>query len=172
MSAQPLLEDRSAQPYVGIAVTTSMKHEAEKIAELLGELRRWLPSRQLAPTGAPFVRYWAIEMPDRVEIEVCMPVPTPTQGEGRVMSDTLPAGRYAVLVHSGPVQELVAANAMLQQCAEQQGIRFRKHDKGRASVWDSRTETYLTDPGVEDTRSLQTEIAYLVAEERQTSATA
>jgi hypothetical protein len=69
-----------------------------------------------------------------------------------------------VLVHVGPVQGLVEANATLQRWAEQRGVQFEVTQEGRASVWSARTETLLSDSQSEPNPSRQqTEIAYLVA---------
>ncbi len=163
MRTEPHIENRPERPYVGIAAAVSMQEESEAIARHLGELRQWLDSHQLHAAGAPFVRYRRIEMPHRLEIEVALPLASATAGDADVIADSLPAGRYAVLVHNGPVQELVAANALLQAWARQQGIRFDTDETGQASVWRCRTETMLTDPRAEpDPRQHRTEIAYLM----------
>lgn len=163
MPDQPYLDYRAERPYLGIPVFTSMNEEARVIAEHLAELREWMKSRQMAAVGAPFVRYRQIDMPDRLEIDVCLPVESAPPGDGRVRGSALPAGQYAVLLHTGPHDALVAANEKLQRWAAQQGIRFQAHERGDAIDWTSRVETYLTDARSErDANKLQTEIAYLV----------
>ncbi len=163
MSDHPYLDYRAERPYVGIPVFTSMNEEARVIAEHLAELHAWMKSRQLAAAGAPFVRYRQIEMPDRLEIDVCLPVTSAHPGDGRVRGNALPAGQYVVLLHTGPREALVAANEKLQRWAAQQGIRFQTHQRGEAIDWTSRVETYLTDAQSErDAGRQQTEIAYLI----------
>jgi DNA gyrase inhibitor GyrI len=163
LSAEPHLENRVSQFYVGISVTTSIVQEREVVARLLPELNAWLQSRRLTAAGAPFVRYREIEMPHKLRIEVCLPVSEPTGGDDRVTSDTLPGGRYVVLSYRGPAQGLVAANARLQDWAGQHGIRFRARENGKSSTWDSRTETYLGRPEESTEGSLEVEIAYLTS---------
>lgn len=159
----PYLDYRAERPYLGIPVFTSMSEEPRVIAEHLTELREWMRSRQIAAAGAPFVRYRQIDMPDRIEIDVCLPVTSAPPGDGRVRGNALPAGQYVVLMHNGRRQELVVANENLQRWAAQQGVRFQTHERGEATDWTSRVETYLTDAQSErDPNKQQTEIAYLV----------
>ncbi len=163
MSDQPYLDYRAERPYLGIPVFTSLNEEARVIAEHLAELREWMKSRQIAEAGVPFVRYRMIDMPSRMEIDVCLPVTAAPPGDGRVRGNALPAGQYAVLVHNGPHAELMAANEKLQRWAAQQGIHFQTHERGEAIDWASRVETYLNDARSEsDVSKHQTEIAYLV----------
>lgn len=160
MFTEPHLEHRSARPYIGIALTTSMQQAGKDITDHLHALGARLRSRHLAPAGAPFVRYREIEMPSRLLIEVGMPVASPAVGGGGAIADALPEGRYAVLVHTGSPDELVAANARLQQWAQRRGIRFHVEQRGAASIWAARIETSLGDP--EGGTMPRTEIAYLV----------
>lgn len=161
MSADPRIEHRSALAYLGIAATTSMADEADVIRSSLRRLAEWMVAHGHEPLGAPFVRYRRIEMPDRLDIEVCMPVAAGTRGDGFVHHGEVPAGRYAAKSHFGPAQGLVQANADLQQWAEREGIAFDMVQEGPATVWAARIETSLTDPAAEpDPDRLDTEIAY------------
>jgi effector-binding domain-containing protein len=159
MTDQPRIETRSALPYVGIPVFTSMAEEAREIEKHLAELQQWMQAREIAPSGPMFVRYRMIDMPERMEIEVCLPVDEAPPGDGRVRGNEVPEGRYAVLVHKGPLDGLVEANGHLQRWARQEGLEFQTHQRAEATDWTSRIETYLSDPS--EGRP-QTEIAYLL----------
>lgn len=164
MSNAPRIEHRPARRTLTIAATTSMQQEAEVLASTLMRLQSWMASRQLRADGPPFVRYRRIDMPHRLEIEVGVPVAMGAEGDGEVIAGELPAGRYAVLVHTGPKEELVEANALLQKWAEEQRVDFDVRPEGPSSVWSARLETSLTDAAAEpDPRSRRTEIAYLLA---------
>ncbi|WP_439517559.1 GyrI-like domain-containing protein [Hydrogenophaga sp.] len=163
MSETPRIEQRTEQPYLGIPVETSMQEEPRVIASHLQELQAWLRAEGIAATGAPFVRYRRIKMPELLAIEVCLPVQTAPPGDGRVRGNAIPEGRYAVLVHQGPVSGLVEANARLQRWAREQGLDFLTQDSGDVEGWTSRIETYLSDPQQEpDASQHRTEIAYLL----------
>ena len=98
-------------------------------------------------------------MPE-VEISVGLPIESGALGDGRMEFGELPAGRYAVLVHVGPYEDLVQANADLQQWAAEHGVALDGCDG--PSGWAGRVEFYLTDPGDDpDPRAWRTEVAYL-----------
>jgi len=165
MFDSPKLEDRSARSYVAIPVTVALADEPATIPVLLDELRRWMEERHIEPGGPPFVRYLVINMPARLEIEVALPFSGDLQGDHRVIRGELPAGSYATMVHTGPVESLVDANASLQKWAEERGITGETRETGNGTAWTARVETYLTNPKSEpDSRKHRTEIAYLVRE--------
>jgi effector-binding domain-containing protein len=102
-------------------------------------------------------------METRLDIEVGIPVETPVTGDGPVSSGLLPAGRYAVVTHTGPYDGLVSANAALLAWAEENGIAWQMSDDGK--MWGARIEWYETDPAEEpDPQKWETELAFLVAE--------
>jgi effector-binding domain-containing protein len=89
-------------------------------------------------------------------------VDAPVAGSGRVRSGLLPGGRYVTLLHTGPFDGLVAANAALQDWAREQGIALESSADG--ARWNGRVEHYLTDPAEEpDQAKWQVEVAYLTA---------
>lgn len=164
MKTEPRIEHRPCRLYVGIATTTSMQQEAEAVPAALNRLKDWMDSHAVQAEGPPFVRYRRIDMPDRLDIEVCLPVAAAAGGGAELMAGELPAGRYAVLVHTGPVEELVDANAALQAWARRHRVGFAVEETGSTSVWAARIETTLTGPGDDaDPQHRKTEIAYLLA---------
>lgn len=163
MFETPRIEQRCEQPYLGIPVETSMDQLAQVIATHLEELETWMRAEGISATGAPFVRYRRIKMPELLVIEVCLPVQTAPPGDGRVRGNAIPEGPYAVGVHEGPVEGLVEANAQLQRWAREQGLELLTQDSGDVEGWTSRIETYLGDPqGDSDAGQSRTEIAYLL----------
>lgn len=164
MHTEPRCEVRAALDYVAVAATTSLQEMPGLIQACLDKLGAWTASRQLRAAGPPFVRYRKIDMPQRLEIEVCLPLAASAARDAGVTAGSLPAGRYVVMTHQGPYQELVNANASLLHWAEQHGLAFQVHKDGPATVWAARIETYLTDPQAEpDPQRHRTEIAYLAA---------
>ena len=101
-------------------------------------------------------------MAAELEVEIAAPVETAVPGSGRVQAGVLPAGRYVTLVHTGPYNGLVAANAALQDWARDQGISLESSQDGHR--FRGRVEFYPTDPREEpDTAKWQVEIAYLIS---------
>ena len=87
------------------------------------------------------------------------------QGDDRVRSGVLPAGRYVTLRHTGPYDGLIASNAALQDWAKGRGITFGSRDTELGEAWPGRAEHYLTDPSAEpDPAKWQVDVAYLASE--------
>jgi effector-binding domain-containing protein len=127
------------------------------------ELFGWLAARGIDAAGAPFIRYLQVDMANGLEIDVAAPVPSPLQPEGQISAEVLPAGRYVTLLHVGPYDGLMSANAALQKWAVQRGIRWQMTDDSR---WGARVERYLTNPSDEpDRRRWETELAYLAVDD-------
>jgi DNA gyrase inhibitor GyrI len=93
-----------------------------------------LAERGVRPAGPPFIRY--LETGERMELEFGVPVPPGLQG---VETATLPAGRAAVLEHTGSYDGLRAANERLFAWLEEHG------EQAAGPFW----EVYRSDPRAE-----------------------
>jgi effector-binding domain-containing protein len=165
VTIEPKLEYRDEQPYVAIRSQVTMQELGTVLPPLIGEVFGWLESKGVAPAGPPFWRYLVIDMAAKLEIDVAVPVTTAVTGEDRIIADILPAGRYAVLVHTGPYDELIEVTAALLAWAEEKSLTWDKWSEGpRGEGWRARIETYLTDPIVEpDPAKWETELAFKLA---------
>jgi effector-binding domain-containing protein len=142
---EPRLVTRPEQPYVGIRDVVSMD-TIGRVADRIGELIGWLAARGAEPAGAPFLRYWVIDMPARLDVEAGVPVATSLDGEGDVAPGTLPAGRYATVTHHGHPNELVGAITELLAWADEQGLAWDAHEVADGTAWGCRLEAFLTNP--------------------------
>ncbi len=70
MITEPKLEDRNAQPYVGIRTQVPMKEFKGVVPQLLGEVFAWLEKQGVPPAGAPFMRFHVINMAEKMDIEM------------------------------------------------------------------------------------------------------
>jgi effector-binding domain-containing protein len=103
-----------------------------------------------------------IDMDGEMDVEFCIPLATAAPGDGRVQAGTLPAGRYATLIHTGHYDGLRDATRYLLTWGEEQGLRWQTEPGGE---WRARLETYLTDPSQEpDPARWETQLAILIAE--------
>ncbi len=121
MTQTPRVETRDEQPYVAISTNTTMQGLAGAVNRCLPELFGWLGAREVQPAGPPFIRYLRIDMDRELEIEIAVPVKGTVQTDGEVQIAFLPAGRYVTLLHVGPYEDLVSANAILQDWAHEHG---------------------------------------------------
>ena len=158
---QPRIENRAEQPYAGIPMAGFPAAADSTFPALFG----WLGASGVAPAGPPFIRYHLIDMAAELQVEFGAPVAAPIDGDGRVQPGIVPAGDYLVLRHTGPYDQLIGANAALQEYARQHGIRFAVSDAPAGQAWAGRFEHYLTDPAAEpDAARWQTDVAYLLAD--------
>jgi effector-binding domain-containing protein len=162
MQHEPQVQQRAAQPYVGIRMRVTMEGFGAAIDVGFPEVFGWLGEHGVARAGPPFIRYLVIDMETELEVELVVPVRGEVEGDGRVRSDVLPAGRYVTLRHVGPYDGLIASNAALQQWAQEQGIALDSWGTDRGSAWRGRVEHYLTDPSTEpDPANWEVDVAYL-----------
>ena len=164
MSNEPQIQERAAQDYAGIAATVAMDGISAAVDDAFPELFGWLAGNGIAPAGPPLIRYLVIDMAGELQIELGVPVAAPVTGGGRIRPGVLPAGRYAVLRHTGPYDGLVASNAALDEWARENGAEFDRWDTAEGSAWRGRAEHYLTNPAEEpDPAKWETDVAYLLA---------
>jgi effector-binding domain-containing protein len=165
MLTEPKLDNRAQQPYVGIRTQVTIPEMPAAIDKAFPELFAWLGGQGIAPVGAPFIRYHVINMADKLDIEMGIPVAAAVSGAGHIVGDVLPAGRYAALVHTGDYSGLMAATRVLIEWAKAQGIAWDRWDAANGDAFRSRYESYLTNPAeVPDPAKWQTEIAIKLAD--------
>ena len=173
MISTPQLIERPAQPYVAIPARVTMQSMMGLLPKLWPEVAGWLGARGFAPSGAPLIRWVVIDMAREMQIEIGFPVAHLVVGDDRVHAGALPAGRYAVAVHSGHYDQLVAAHAALQEWARRERVSWAVDSTADGEAWAARIESYTTDPGVvANPADWKTEISYLVAAVGDTTAPA
>jgi len=158
---EPKLVARNKQHYVGIRKQVPMTELGSVLPPLTGEVFAWLGKKGLEPAGAPFWRYLVVDMERKLEVDVGVPIVESVQGECQIISDILPAGTYAMMLHTGHPDELEEAAARLLAWAEGKGIRW----KVAGDRWAGRVEWYYSDPEIEpDMTKWETELAFLTEE--------
>jgi effector-binding domain-containing protein len=163
-AAAPELADRAEQHYAAIPARVTMSSIAGVIDQAFPEVFGYLAEHAVAPAGPPFIRYLVIDMEHELRIEIGVPTGAPVTGRGRVRPGVLPAGRYAVLRHTGPYDRLVASNAALQEWAQENGVALDCWQAPDGLAWRARVEHYLTDPSAEpDPAKWQVDVAYLTS---------
>jgi effector-binding domain-containing protein len=159
-TTEPKLEQRDEQHYVGIRVKAAIPELPTVIPQLHSEVRSWLGRQDVAPAGPPFIRYYTTDMATKLDIELGWPTARALSSDRRVHAGVLPAGRYAVLLHTGPYDQLVSVTAGLLEWAEANGVVWKMD----GAEWGARVEFYLTDPGNEpNPAKWATELAFLTA---------
>lgn len=156
--------ERVAQPYVGIGGQVTMA-TLGSVADRIPEIFGWLGARGIAPAGPPFFRYHVIDMERQLEVEAGVPVASAVEGDGNVQPGTLPAGRYATLLHVGAPPTLEAATAALLDWAAERNLAWDVSETGAGEKWGCRLEFYLTDPAEQpDLTKWETQLAFRLAD--------
>jgi effector-binding domain-containing protein len=164
VEAQPEITRRVAQPYAGIRGWVAMA-AIGSVADRIPEIFSWLGPRGVAPAGPPFFRYHVVNMEGELEVEVGVPVASAVQGEGAFGPGTLPAGRFAVMTHTGAPSTLVAATAELLDWAGERGLVWDVSRTEAGVKWGCRLEFYLTNPVEQpDASQWQTQLAFKLAD--------
>jgi effector-binding domain-containing protein len=165
-TTEPKLDDRTEQPYMGIRTQVPVGEMGSGlIPRLHGEVIGYLKKQGIAPTGAPFIRYWVINMPGEMDIELGWPVASALPGDGRVAAGALPAGRYASLIYTG-IMNGVAGNKALLDWGAQQGLMWDNWPTDAGDAFGARYESFLTEPDDEpDMAKWETEVAIRLADE-------
>jgi len=161
MLSTPEIVSRPDRPFAAIRISLDRGEIPSKAPPLIGEVAGWLAARGAAPVGAPFFSY--LEMPEDgpMVMEVGFPTATLLSGDGRVRTGTIPAGRFATLVHTGPYDGLYEANVALGEWLAKQGIAHPMPEASPGPYDAALLEIYETDPAAEpDPQKWQTEVAF------------
>jgi effector-binding domain-containing protein len=159
----PRVVSRDAQPYVALAHSTGVAG-LRAAAHSLPDVFAWLARRGEAPAGPPFFRYLTVEMPERVDVEVGVPLARRLEADDGLVAGTLPAGEYATLIYHGAPSGLVRATAVLLEWGAREDVRWDAEPTAAGERWASRLEIYRTDPAVEpDPDRWETELAFKLA---------
>lgn len=162
-TSEPALVRRPEQPYAAIYGVVTME-TIPLIADRLPEVFGWLAERGIPPAGPPFLRYNAFGPAGRLELEAGVPVAAAVNGAEPVLAGLLPAGRYAVVRHTGPFSQLASATRDLLGWAAARDLAWDRTESPAGERWGCRLEVYLTNPAAEpDPGTWQTELAFRLA---------
>ena len=161
----PVTGARAEEPYVSIPLEVTLK-EWGGTSVLVEEILAWLEEKGVQPSGAPFFRYFVIGDTDKnFKLEVGVPITSPMFGDDRVITGTIPSGKYATLVHYGHPDHISSSFTVLEEWAREHEVEWDNQMGDGEEVWGGRFEYYLTDPAVEpDFEKWSTEIAYKIKE--------
>ncbi|WP_051695551.1 GyrI-like domain-containing protein [Caulobacter sp. UNC358MFTsu5.1] len=128
MITAPVIQERPSVPYAAIRRCVTLPFDDE-IPGILHELFAGLASQGLTPAGPLFFKHNVIAMPD-IEMEFGVPIAEPQPATDTLITGILPAGRFGEVIHRGPYDGLMEANAKLVGWARDHGV-----------VWDSQTHS-------------------------------
>lgn len=163
---EPKIDERAAQAYVGIRERIPMERLTKAACALIGETAEWLRGRGVESVGLPFIRYHVIDMECNLDVEIGWLLGESMDGDERVSSGVLPAGRYASLVFTDDASDGIEGNKVLIEWARAKGIEWDAWDTEQGHAFRSRVEIFL-DGSVDnaDPATWRTEVAIKLMEE-------
>jgi effector-binding domain-containing protein len=108
-----------------------------RLGEVFRAIVHYLDTLGEAPSDAPFVAYYNMDMQD-LDIEAGFPVGCPLPGNAEIQASVIPAGLYVICHYTGVYQGLAQGYEALSQFAAEQGYA----PSGVAYEW------YLSKPEV------------------------
>jgi effector-binding domain-containing protein len=148
----------TSQPTVCARLTAPSQSLGALFGRILGEVFHALGAAGVAPTGAPYGRYYDYG-PESMDVEIGVPVAAappgmPAVGElppGEIGAGMLPGVAAAVAIHVGRYDGLSATYAGLEQWMRSHGHR------ATGAPWES----YVDDPGdMSDMSAVRTEVLW------------
>lgn len=156
--SEPKLVERPEQHYVAIRKRVSMAEIGQTLPPLIGDVFAWLAKKGIQQSGAAFWRYNVVEMDKKLEIDVAVPVASPVKTDDGIIADVLPAGIYAMMLHTGHPDELEEATRNLLDWAKKNKVEWKMNGER----WGGRVEWYYSGPDTEpDMNKWETELAFL-----------
>lgn len=159
MLTEPTIVEKTEQPYAAIVITVTQPEVAEKAPPLIGDVFGWLAEHGGEEAGPVFFNYVNFLPGGRMQMQVGVPTKTQLQGDGRVVTGTLPGGRYVSATLEGPYSELYHANMTVDQWGRDKGHQFAGEQKSDSLIGATRLEIYHSDP---DAEPPVTEVAFLL----------
>ena len=163
MLSAPEIVVRPDQPFAAIRIELNRLEIPERAPPLHGEVAAWLQQRGIEPTGSPFFNYTGMGPGEWLEMEVGFPTAAPAPAEGRVITGSIPAGRFAILRYTGPYDGLYDANMALGEWLAAQSLVPGGGAPGRYAA--AHLEVYETDPtSVPDPANWITDVLFRVGD--------
>ncbi len=162
---EPVIVERTAQPYVSVRRVVRMDELSELADEIPG-LFGWLTDRGVEPDGPPFFKYNVLWHAGTLDVEAGIPVPGEVIGDQKVRAGVLLGGRFAAVTHLGHFDGLREVTADLLDWGSAHGVDWDMTDTDGAEHWGLRLELYKTDPTAEpDPAKWETELLFRLADQ-------
>lgn len=164
MITEPKIEHRKKQNYVAVRIAVPIPF-GKYLQPAWNEVYDWMMSKEIKPSGPAIIRYLTTDMSKELDMDVGFTVAKAVKGDGRIIAESLPAGKYATLLYTGPYKGrgIYKATVALLEWAKENKVKWDITKKKGVEWWNARTEFYFSDPTTEkDPSKFKTELAFLV----------
>lgn len=134
-----------------VRLVTPMSKISQVMGEVYQEIAELMAKKEIPFAGAPYARYYNMDM-EALDVEMGFPVQADVEGEKRIKSGLIPAGKIATTIHSGPYDKLEETYTKLMVFVKEKGL----------DVEEWMYEYYLNSPMEVKPEGLQTQICYVL----------
>lgn len=149
MSYQCELTEEAAQTTLSIRTRTSLQNLPQVIGNAYAAIGQHLAQLDQCPAGAPFAAYHNMDM-QNLDVELGFPVSKELPSKDQIKAGTIPGGKFAVVLHTGPYEKIGPAYAALTKWIAEKGYE----PTGVAY------EFYLNDPMQTKPEDLKTRVMF------------
>lgn len=140
--------DREPVPILSIRERVQNSQIKSKMGEMFGQLWMFMERKKIQVVGPPFAVYHDYD-PESCDMECGFPTERPENGEGIIMSSSVPGGKCVFATHVGPYESIMGTYELVREFFRKEGLKPKK----------VMFERYLNDPAtVKDPNQLITEI--------------
>ena len=164
MITEPKIERRKKQNYIAVRMAVPMPF-GKYLQPAWIEVYNWAEGKGIKLSGPAIIRYLTTDMSKELDIDVGFTVDKAVKGQGDIIADALPAGRYVTLLYTGSYRGkgLFNATVALLEWAKSNKIKWNISKRKGVEWWNGRVEYYFSDPAIEkDPSKLKAELAFLV----------
>jgi effector-binding domain-containing protein len=144
------VKELPAQPTMKVRRVASVQEIPAVVGAAYAAVMRAIGAQGAEVVGPPYVIYWNDDM-SALQMDLGFPVAQPLPGDGDVEPGEIPAGRWAVTLHTGPYPDLGAAYRALEEWTAARGLQTAVS-----------CEIYFNDPNEVPPAKLQTQVMYLL----------
>jgi len=99
------INEYPVQPVLSIRTRTSMKRLSDTIGVAYGRIMEYLTELGVQPSDAPFTAYHNMDM-ENLDVEMGFPVKQELPGQEDIQFRSIPAGKYASWIYTGPYSQM------------------------------------------------------------------
>jgi effector-binding domain-containing protein len=143
----PRIVTHAAQPVLVRHAAIAMDELDSAGPACLDAVQDWMTGQGTLPIGPGFFRYDLINMAGQMGMAFGYPVAPSTKGEGDILAETLPAGRYISVRHHGHPDELYDVTIMLIEWSKVRQIDWDVEETAQGDRFAARLELFEQSPG-------------------------
>ena len=114
------IKDHPERPTLSVRTRAAVQDLPQLFGQTYGALMQYMSEMGAQPAGMPFAAYYNMDM-QNLDIEIGFPVTQLLPDRGEIKSGTLPAGKYAFTIHTGPYDTVGSAYEALTQFVKESG---------------------------------------------------